>query len=185
MKTLFTMKKSNILIIGPPGCGKSTVIEKVINRMEEPVCGFFTREIKEEGRRVGFSINTVDGREGILAHKNIRSQFHVGKYGVNIEDIDSLIVSAIIPSQRKQVIVIDEIGKMECVSDLFKKTLIQVLDSPNCVIGSIAQKGGRFIQSIKERNDVHLIHISAQNRNMLVEKIINYTQRNKQALLQQ
>ena len=178
------MKKSNILVTGLPGCGKSTLIEKVVNRMEEPVGGFFTREIKEKGRRVGFSINTVDGREGILAHKNIRSQFRVGKYGVNIEDIDSLAVSAIIPAQRGQVIVIDEIGKMECFSDLFKKTLIQVLDSPNCVIGSIALKGDRFIQSIKERDDVRLILISAQNRNMLVEKIINYSQRNKQALLQ-
>jgi len=184
MKTLFTMKKSNILVTGPPGCGKSTVIEKVITRMEEPVGGFFTREIKESGRRVGFSITTVDGREGVLAHQNIRSQFRVGKYGVNIKDIDSLAVSAIIPAQRDQVIVIDEIGKMECFSDLFKKTLIQVLDSPNCVIGSIALKGDRFIQSIKERDDVRLILISAQNRNMLVEKIINYSQRNKQALLQ-
>jgi len=40
MKTLFTVKKSNILVTGPPGCGKSTLIEKVINRMEYPVGGF-------------------------------------------------------------------------------------------------------------------------------------------------
>ena len=46
--------------------------------MEEPVTGFFTREIKEEGRRVGFSINTLDGREGILAHKSIDSKYRVG-----------------------------------------------------------------------------------------------------------
>jgi len=172
MKTLFAMKKSNILITGPPGCGKSTVIEKVINRMEEPVGGFFTREIKEKGRRVGFSINTLDGREGILAHKNIRSQFRVGKYGVNIEDIDSLAVSAIIPAQRGQVIVIDEIGKMECFSDLFKKTLIQVLDSPNCVIGSIAQKGDPFIQKIKERDDVTVSSVTPETRDSLVEDIL-------------
>ena len=166
------MTKRNILITGPPGCGKSTLIEKVINRMEEPVSGFFTREIKERGRRVGFSINTVDGREGILAHQNIVSQFHVGKYGVNIEDIDSLAVSAIIPAQRKQVIVIDEIGKMECFSDLFKKTLIQVLDSPNCVIGSIALKGDSFIQGIKNRDDVKLISITPEARDSLVEEIL-------------
>ena len=166
------MTKRNILITGPPGCGKSTLIEKVINRMEEPVGGFFTREIKESGRRVGFSINTVDGREGILAHQNIRSQFRVGKYGVNIEDIDSLAVSAIIPAQRGQVIVIDEIGKMECFSDLFKKTLIQVLDSPNCVIGSIALKGDSFIQGIKNRDDVTLSSVTPEIRDSLVEEIL-------------
>ena len=166
------MTKRNILITGPPGCGKSTLIENVVNRMEEPVGGFFTREIKEKGRRVGFSINTVDGREGILAHQNIRSQFRVGKYGVNIEDIDSLAVSAIIPAQREQVIVIDEIGKMECFSDLFKKTLIQVLDSPNCVIGSIALKGGTFIQGIKNRDDVTVSSVTPETRDSLVKEIL-------------
>jgi nucleoside-triphosphatase len=166
------MTKRNILVTGPPGCGKSTLIEKVVNKMEGPVGGFFTREIKESGRRVGFSINTVDGREGILAHQNIRSQFRVGKYGVNIEDIDSLAVSAIIPAQRKQVIVIDEIGKMECFSDLFKKTLIQVLDSPNCVIGSIALKGGSFIQGIKNRDDVTVSSVTPETRDSLVEEIL-------------
>jgi len=178
MMTLETIKKSNILVTGPPGCGKSTLIEKVINRMEGPATGFFTREIQERGRRVGFSITTLDGKEGVLAHKNIKSQFCVGKYGVNIEDIDSLAVSAMVPAQKDDIIVIDEIGKMECFSALFKKTLIQVLDSPNCVIGSIARKGDYFVQRIKERNDVRLVYTSVQNRNMLVEKIINYIQIN-------
>ena len=59
--------KTNILITGPPRCGKSTLIEKVVSRIERPVTGFFTREIKGKGRRVGFSINTLDGKEGILA----------------------------------------------------------------------------------------------------------------------
>lgn len=184
MMTLATIKKSNILVTGPPGCGKSTLIEKIINRIEKPACGFFTREIKDKGRRVGFYIHTMDGREGILAHQNIRSQFHVGKYGVNIEDINSLAVSAIIPAQRDQVIVIDEIGKMECFSTLFKKTLIQVLDSPNCVIGSIAQKGDHFIRQIKERSDICLIFVSEKNRNMLTQKIINYIQHNKDTFMQ-
>jgi nucleoside-triphosphatase len=50
------MTKRNILITGPPGCGKSTLIEKIVNRIERPVTGFFTREIKKEGRRVGYSV---------------------------------------------------------------------------------------------------------------------------------
>jgi nucleoside-triphosphatase THEP1 len=97
------MMKKNILITGPPGCGKSTLIEKVVNRIEKPVTGFFTREIKEEGRRVGFSINTLDGREGILAHQNIKSRFRVGKYGVNLKDIDSVAVPAMIQTRKDEL----------------------------------------------------------------------------------
>jgi len=165
--------KTNILITGPPGCGKSTLIEKVINRIEKPVGGFFTREIKDKGRRVGFSINTLDGREGILAHKSIRSEYRVGKYGMNIEDIDTIAVPSLIPKGKDEIVVIDEIGKMECFSDLFKKTLIQVLDSPNCVIGSIALKGGPFIQGIKNRDDVQVSNVTPETRDSLVEKILD------------
>ena len=167
------MTKRNILITGLPGCGKSTLIEKVVNIIERPVTGFFTREIKDKGRRVGFSINTLDGREGVLAHQNIKSQFRVGKYGVNLKDIETIAVPSMIPAKKEEIIVIDEIGKMECFSSLFKETLIKVLNLPNWIIGSIAQKGGLFIQRIKDRDDVLLIKITAQNRDILVDQILD------------
>ena len=171
------MTKRNILITGPPGCGKSTLIEKVVNRIEKPVTGFFTREIKEEGRRVGFSINTLDGREGILAHQNIKSRFRVGKYGVNLKDIDSVAVPSMIPTRKDEIVVVDEIGKMECFSALFKDTLIRVLNLPHWIIGSIAQKGELFIQRIKERDDVKVIRITAQNQGILVDQILESIKR--------
>jgi nucleoside-triphosphatase THEP1 len=52
-------KSKNILITGLPGCGKSTLIERIVRKLERPAIGFFTREIREKGRRVGFSINTL------------------------------------------------------------------------------------------------------------------------------
>jgi nucleoside-triphosphatase THEP1 len=167
------MEKRNILITGPPRCGKSTLIERLVNRIEWPVTGFFTREIKEKGRRVGFSINTLDGREGILAHKNIRSQFLVGKYGLHIKDIEDIAVSSMIPAKKDEIVVIDEIGKMECFSRLFKETLMRLLDSPNRLIGSIAEKGAPFIQRIKQRDDVVVIKVTARNRDLLVDQLLD------------
>ena len=46
----------NILVTGPPRMGKSTLIERIVSKIRRPVTGFFTREIREGGKRVGFSI---------------------------------------------------------------------------------------------------------------------------------
>jgi nucleoside-triphosphatase THEP1 len=85
-----TMKRKNILLTGSPGCGKSTLIEKIVAGTKRPATGFLTREIREHNRWVGFSINPLNGNSGVLAHENIESKFKVGKYGVNIKGIDSI-----------------------------------------------------------------------------------------------
>ncbi len=154
----------NIFVTGPPRCGKSTLIEKLILRIEKPATGFFTREIKEKGRRTGFSITTLDGKRGVLAHENIKGRFRVGKYGLNLEDIDRVAVPSMLPAIPGEIVVIDEVGKMECFSSLFRETLIKVLDSQHHVIGSIAQKGDQFIQEIRNRDDVLLVNVSEKNR---------------------
>lgn len=166
--------QSNILITGPPGCGKSTLVERAVERLDHPATGFFTREIREKGTRVGFSITTVDGRTGVLAHQDTQGPQRVSKYGVNFRDIDEIAVPSMIPADKNEIVVIDEIGKMECMSSRFRQTLIRVLDSPNWVIGSIAQKGGGFIQGIKQRSDVTLIHVTPRNRDALVQEIVNF-----------
>ncbi len=154
----------NIFVTGPPGCGKSTVIEKLLVRIEKPATGFFTREIREKGRRTGFSITTLDGKKGVLAHENIKSRLKVGKYGVNLHDIDEIAVPSMMPARAGEIVVIDEVGKMECFSSLFREILIKVLDSDHPVIGSIAQKGDKFIQEIRARDDVLLVPLTKKNR---------------------
>jgi nucleoside-triphosphatase len=145
------------------------LIEEVIRRINKPATGFFTRELRERHKRVGFSIETLEGKTGVLAHHDIRSTYRVGKYGVNLQDVDQIAVPSMVPSSPEQVVVIDEIGKMECFSDLFRQTLLAVLSSQNQVIGSIAIKGDRFIQSIKKRDDVTLVSITEKTRDAALD----------------
>ena len=170
------MPVTNILVTGPPRSGKSTLIEKVVQRISRPATGFFTQELREKGRRVGFSITTLEGKTGVLAHQGIRSTFRVGKYGVNLEDLDQIAVPSMLPSTLDQIVVVDEIGKMECFSRLFKETLIKVLSSDNLVIGSVAIKGDRFIQSIKKRDDVSLISITENTRDLALKLFLQEIQ---------
>ena len=78
-----------------------------------------------------------------------------------------------IPKSADDIIVIDEIGKMECFSELFKKTLIEALDSKNPVLGSIALRGIRFIEEIKGRKDVRLLEINESNRDRVLAKVLS------------
>jgi len=131
--------------------------------------GFFTREMRQGGTRVGFSITTLDGKKGVLAHQDTKSPFRVEKYGVNLDHIDQIAVPSMLPARADEIVVIDEIGKMECFSPLFRQTLVKVMDSENPVIGSIAVRGDKFIQRVKEREDVLLLHITEKNRDDLVD----------------
>ena len=158
----------NILLTGPPGCGKSTCIERIIAQIKRPAVGFFTREIRERGKRVGFSIITLDGKTGTLAHRDFNSPFRVGRYGVDTESIERIALPAMEPAHANEIVVIDEIGKMEVLSALFRDRLIKVLDSENDVLGSVSLKGDRFIRQVKQRPDVTLVQVSEKNRESLV-----------------
>ena len=70
------------------------------------------------------------------------------------------------------LVVIDEIGKMECFSSLFRQTLIKALDGPTTVLGSIALKGNSFISSIKKRPDTQFINVSEKNRDDLLDDFL-------------
>ncbi len=161
----------NILLTGPPRCGKSTLVEKIVARIDRPMTGFFTREMREGGKRVGFLIITLDGKQGILAHEGSKSEIRVGKYGVNLGTLGRIATSSMIPSKPEQIVIIDEIGKMECLSPLFRETLVKTLNSVNTVIGSIAFKGIPFIETIKKRPDVLLVTVNEKNRNSLVDSL--------------
>ena len=158
------MPRRHILLVGPPRCGKSTLIERVVRQLDRPATGFFTRELRTGERRVGFAIETLDGKRGILAHQDLRSRYEVGRYGVNLADIEGIAVPSLFPSGPEELVVVDEIGKMECLSRVLRDTLIRVLNSSHRVLGSITLKGDRFIQGIKARDDVLLIGLSEANR---------------------
>ena len=167
------MRPRNILITGLPGCGKTTLVEKIVAQLNVPVRGFITRESRERGNRVGFSIDTFDGQKEVLAHVNCKSRFRVGRYGVQIETIDRIAVPALKVISTDDVIIVDEIGKMECFSSLFRKAVLELLDSPNLVLATIAMKGDSFIQSVKSREDVSVIELNQANRDVLVSSLLD------------
>ena len=101
---------AKILITGRPGIGKTTVIQKVLERMKPMAGGFFTEEIRKRGNRLGFRVRDIHtGKEGILAHVEHRGGPRVGKYGVDIDSFEEIGVAALVEAMgREGCVVIDE-----------------------------------------------------------------------------
>jgi nucleoside-triphosphatase len=168
------LAKKNILITGLPGVGKTTLVKKLVEELKQfhPV-GFYTEEIREEGTRKGFELVSLDGRRGLLSHTDTKSPHRVGKYKVDVKGYETFLTSLPLLNPSTRLIVIDEIGKMECYSDQFKNLLKEILDSEKWVIATIALKGSGLIEEIKKRHDIKLFEITQRNRNSLVPDILN------------
>jgi nucleoside-triphosphatase len=165
--------KKNILITGLPGIGKTTLIKQLIYRLKryEPV-GFYTDEIRHKGERKGFQIITPDGQRSILAHILIDSPYQIGKYKVDVNGFDSFLDSLTLHQYKNNPIIIDEIGKMECLSVKFVRMIQEILDSENIVIATIAHTDGGIKGKIKARDDVRLFKINLENRDKIIDEIL-------------
>jgi len=132
-----------IFISGNPGSGKTSLIKKLIEEFEkDKFFGFYTEEIRENKERIGFKIITTYGEEKILARKDLRTEYRVGKYFVIKENIDQIAKYILenIENNIDKIIVIDEIGPMELYSEKFKELVEFVLKKDLNLIATVHRK---------------------------------------------
>jgi nucleoside-triphosphatase len=111
-------------------------------------------------------MKTLSGHQAYLAHQDIVSDFHIRRYGVSIKNIESVAVPSIAPAGRS-IIILDEIGRMECFSEVFRQAALRALESSNVVLGTITFGGDSFIQGIKNRDDMEITEVTKENRDSL------------------
>lgn len=162
----------NILLTGSPGTGKTTVIERLIERLSnlKPI-GFYTREIREEGNRVGFSLIGLDGTESILSHIGLVSSYRVGRYKVDVEGFGKFLDHLDLLNSPSSIAIIDEIGKMECFSQKFQEIITQLIEGKKTIVATIAIKGRGFPAKIRKKKDCDLIRLNKENRDLLPKRL--------------
>ena len=166
-----------MLLTGAPGAGKTTVLIKTAEALKTQgvsVGGMVSREAREGNARVGFEImDLASNKRGWLAHVNQKSGPQVGKYRVNLQDLENIGAKAIIEAVEKCTIVaVDEIGPMELFSQRFKQAVRQALDSEKLVLAVVhAKANDPLINRAKQREDTKIFTVTLADRDNLPEKL--------------
>ncbi|NJE04805.1 NTPase [Thermococcus sp. M36] len=158
-----------IFVTGPAGVGKTTLVERIAKEADRwgyIVGGMITREVRRDGRRIGFKITALDtGEEGTLA--SIRGTSHLpgvpfGKYVVHVDEIERVGVSAIRRALvEADLIVIDEIGPMEYKSDEFIRVVGEVLKFEKPLLAVVHRK---FADRFRPLGKLHTLSVENRNR---------------------
>jgi nucleoside-triphosphatase len=163
-----------LLLEGRPAAGKTTVAQRVAELLRaagRPVSGFVTTEIRSDGRRSGFAVETLEGKRAVLAHVDFPGPPRVGKYGVELEVIDTLAISSLEQPQEDGVVIIDELGKMELASEAFQDAVRALFDTSVSIVATVQAGGHPFTDALKRRPDIQVLQVTRKNRDQLPDEL--------------
>ncbi|CAI2175205.1 15908_t:CDS:1 [Funneliformis geosporum] len=200
----------SLFLTGSPRVGKTTIISKVIKYLQTTypetilLHGFYTSEVttglNKNNSRIGFDIITIDGKRGVLSRKKdywtgeppnaIAPK--VGEYIVDLKEFEKIAIPAITikiggddkeSKCKKQVVIIDEVGKMESFSNGFNEIVRNLIskgkknENDICVVGTVALKHGGLAEEIRNKADAGLRRkqksIDVEEENLVIWEVTN------------
>ena len=165
-------------ITGLPGSGKTYALLRVIEMLKDEelkIGGMIDEPIGDGRHKTGFTCrDLLTGQKEIFASTDIESKVMVGKLGLDLAKLEEIGVAAIKSAcDSCDIIVIDEVGKMEVESEAFVEAVKEALEADKPMLITLHKKSRNpLLQDIRRRDDVRILEVTPTNRNLLPYKII-------------
>ena len=160
----------NIFLTGISGCGKTTLINKILDDLNIKYSGYRTKPYYIKDLNKGFYM------EGYIKSTNnfspISIKFENKKPIPILETFEVLgceILRESINDLNLKLILMDEIGVLEDKALNFKKENIRSIESQKIVFGVIKKKDNEFLNYLKERKDIVVFDIENTTNKQLEE----------------
>jgi len=164
-----------LLLAGAPGSGKTTLVCRLAERLRAEgvvVSGFVTREVREDGHRVGFTAE-AEGRSPVLiAHVAWAEGPRVGRYRVDVTAFERVALPALRQALHGDgVAIIDELGQMELLSPAVIEAVERLFGREVPVVATVHLKAHPVTDAFKQRRDVELIDVGAATQDVLLARL--------------
>ena len=170
-------QKTNLLLTGPSGVGKSELIKKIATANPHlKVRGFLSEVIMEAGQRTGWRLDPLNGQGGVYIGLGIESphklETRLGTYGIDLTLLERLVDSELRLENGADLYLIDEISRTGVLSPKFMSAVTALLDSGKPVIAAIHSKADGFVRQVRERSDAEMWEVTPEKREGMPARIM-------------
>jgi nucleoside-triphosphatase THEP1 len=159
----------NILLTGAPLVGKTTLIKQLATASPGSFWVISERSLDAAGVRNGFTATTSTGLTGKFDEREETTpDTPMGNHQVDVAEVDRLFTTPLNAAldQGFEVLIVDEIGRLQRQSPGFIKTIDRLLDAQATVLATLRQ-GDEWTTSYTSRPDVINLTLTPANREEL------------------
>lgn len=166
------MEKKHILICGPRGVGKSTLIEKLLAQCTVPTGGFFTRATPRDARGFHSIYIHPAGTQSLTRSEDNYIGNCNGADRTVYPEVFTRLGVPMLQEKESRILFMDELGFMEVASDPFCRAVMACLDGDIPVIAAVKEYDIDFLNQIRSHPKAEVYRISKENRDALYQQLL-------------
>lgn len=166
-------RRKHIFLTGEKQVGKSTLLNKLIDRCGIVHSGFRTQPLMMNGERKGFMLHgyvplPVWEQDAVISVRLAQRMTVPVPEAFRANGVSILSASR---ESNAPFILMDELGRLESGVPEFCQAVLDTLDGDKRVIGVLQQCDAPLVSAVAARSDVLVVTVTPDNRDALVDRL--------------